>query len=243
MSRKRVSHYNSLPVGMTKRFSKGLQFLAAYTLSKTTDDASGAPTNEFAAVAGDQQNRASNRGLSDFDRTHRVVLSELYELPKSRVQSGAAKQIVNGWQLGGVLTAQSGTPFSVVCVSGSTPYNRADLLSAANPARSGSVKNRLNSFFNGSVFSSTCANTAPFGTPGRNIIRGPNQANLDFSVPKSFPVNDKVRVDFRTEFFNPFNRVNFAKPSNNVLVPATLGAITSAATGPRVIQFALKVGF
>ena len=239
-----VSHYNSLQASMTKRFSKGLQFLAAYTFSKSTDDASGAPTNEFAAVAGDQQNRSSNKALSDFDRTHRFVLSGLYELPRFyNGRSGAAKQIVNGWQLGGVLTAQSGIPFSVVCVSGSTLYNRADLLSATNPSLGGSVHSRLNGFFNTSVFSPTCTNTAPFGTSGRNIIRGPNQSNVDLSILKAFPVTERVRIDFRTEFFNTFNRVNFANPSNNVLVPATLGTITSAATGPRVIQFALKVGF
>ncbi|HTP84615.1 MAG TPA: hypothetical protein VMQ11_16810, partial [Alphaproteobacteria bacterium] len=219
-------------------------FLAAYTFSKSTDDASGAPTNEFAAVAGDQQNRTSNKALSDFDRTHRFVLSGLYELPRFyNGRSGAAKQIVNGWQLGGVLTAQSGIPFSVVCVSGSTLYNRADLLSATNPSLGGSVHSRLNGFFNTSVFSPTCTNTAPFGTSGRNIIRGPNQSNVDLSILKAFPVTERVRIDFRTEFFNTFNRVNFANPSNNVLVPATLGTITSAATGPRVIQFALKVGF
>ncbi len=239
-----VSHYNSLQASMTKRFSKGLQFLAAYTWSKSIDDTSGAPTNEFAAVPGDQQNRSSNKGLSDFDRSQRVVLSGLYDLPKLYSGSnGAAERIVNGWQLGAIATVQSGSPFSVVCVSGSTLYNRADLTGSTNPALSGSVGNRLNGYFNNSAFSGTCANAAPFGTSGRNILRGPDQRNIDISLVKAIPVTEKVKASFRTEFFNAFNRVNFANPSNNVLVPSTLGTITSAASGPRVIQFALKVSF
>ena len=237
------SIYNSLQASMTKRFSSGLQFLASYTFSKTIDDASGAPTNEFAAVPGDQQNRRSNRSLSDFDRPNRLVVSGTYDLPKFyRGNSATAASMINNWQLGTVVTLQSGTPFSVFCLSGSALYNRADLLST-NAALSGSVEGRLGQYFNKAAFSSTCANVAPFGTSGRNILRGPDQRNFDISIVKSFPLAEKSRLEFRTEFFNAFNRVNFANPNNNVLVPATLGVINSAATGPRVMQFALKASF
>ena len=236
------SLYNSLQASLTKRFSKGLTFLASYTFSKSIDDASGAPTNEFAAVPGDQQNRRSNRSVSDFDRQNRFVLSGTYGLPKFYGgKSPVATRLVNDWQLGGILTLQSGAPFSVVCVSGSALYNRADLLS--NPALSGSVESRLNGFFNRSAFAAGCTNTAPFGTSGRNILRGPDQRNVDFSIVKFIPLQEKTRLEFRSEFFNAFNRVNFANPNNNVLVPATLATITSSASGPRVIQFALKLSF
>jgi hypothetical protein len=238
------SLYNSLQASLTKRFSKGLTFLASYTFSKSIDDASGAPTNEFAAVPGDQQNRQSNRAISDFDRQNRFVLSGTYDLPKFYGgKSVVATRIANDWQLGGILTLQSGAPFSVVCVSGSALYNRADLVSATNPAGSGSVESRLGGFFNKAAFAPGCTNTAPFGTSGRNILRGPDQRNVDLSVVKFIPVRERTRLEFRSEFFNAFNRVNFANPNNNVLVPATLATITSTATGPRVIQFALKLNF
>lgn len=238
------SVYNSLQASLTKRFSKGLMFLASYTFSKSIDDASGAPTNEFAAVPGDQQNRASNRGISDFDRQQRFVLSGTYDLPKFyRGKSAVATRIANDWQIGGIATLQTGAPFSVVCVSGSTLYNRADLLSTVNPAGSGSAQSRLGGYFNKSAFASTCSNTAPFGTSGRNILRGPDQRNVDFSIVKFIPIQEKTKLEFRSEFFNAFNRVNFALPNNNVMVPLTLGTITSTASGPRVIQFALKLSF
>ena len=234
------SLYNSLQASLTKRFSKGLQFLASYTFSKSIDDASGAPTNEFAAVPGDQQNRKSNRSVSDYDRAHRFVFSGTYDLPKFYGgKSGFASRLLNDWQTGGIFTVQSGLPYSVVCVSGSALYNRADLVAGASAWSGGS----LTKYFNTGAFAPTCTNTAPFGTSGRNILRGPKQANVDFSVVKFIPLTEKVRAEFRTEFFNAFNRVNFALPNNNVLVPGTFGQITSTATGPRVIQFAAKVNF
>ena len=237
------STYNSLQASLTKRFSSGLQFLASYTFSKAIDDASGAPTNEFAAVPGDQQNRQSNRGVSDFNRAHRFVLSGTYDLPAIyRGKSAVAANSVNNWRLGAIVTAQSGLPFSVVCVSGSTLYNRADLI-GSNPALSGPVEGRLSRFFNTSAFSGTCANAAPFGNSGRNILTGPAQSNFDIDLVKTFTAGEKGRIEFRTEFFNAFNHVNFANPNNNVLVPSTLGTITSASSGPRVIQFALKANF
>ncbi|PWU09402.1 MAG: hypothetical protein C5B51_06355 [Terriglobia bacterium] len=237
------SLYNSLQTSLTKRFSKGLQFLASYTYSKSIDDASGAPTKEFAAVPGDQQNRHSNRAVSDYDRTNRFVLSGTYNLPKFYGgKSGVASRLANGWDLNGILTMQSGAPFSVVCVSGSTTYNRADLI-GTNAALDGSVESRLTGYFNKSAFAPGCVNAAPFGTSGRNILRGPDQRNVDLSIVKLIPVKEATRLEFRTEFFNAFNRVNFANPNNNVIVQPTLATITSTASGPRVIQFALKLNF
>ena len=105
------------------------------------------------------------------------------------------------------------------------------------------MDSRLGQYFNTSAFSSTCVNVAPYGTSGRNIIRGPDQRNMDLSIIKFIPTSDRTKLEFRTEVFNLFNTVNFANPNNNVLVPGTLGKITSSSSGPRVIQFALKYSF
>ncbi len=238
------SHFDSLQASLTKRFSQGLQFLASYTYGRSIDNSSGTPTNELAALPGDQQNRQSQRALSDFDRTQRLVLSGVYDLPKFYGgDSRFAKSVVNDWELSSIITLQSGIPFSVVCASGSTLYNRGDLISTAALNPGGSVNSRLGQYFNTSAFSPICVNAAPYGTSGRNIIRGPDQRNMDFSIIKFIPTSEKTKLEFRTEFFNLFNTINFANPNNNVLVPGTLGKITSASSGPRVIQFALKYSF
>jgi hypothetical protein len=83
----------------------------------------------------------------------------------------------------------------------------------------------------------------PFGNTAHNFLYGPGQKNMDFSVVKFIPITEKVRGEFRTEFFNLFNWANFANPNNNIAVPLTFGKITSTSSGPRVIQFALKLNF
>lgn len=239
-----VSHYDSLQASLTKRLRQGLQFLASYTYAKSIDDASGSPTNELAALPGNQQDRKSQRAVSDFDRTQRFVFSGVYDLPGFyRGDAGWMKALVNDWEVAGILTLQSGAPFSVVCASGSALFNRADLVGSGAVELGGSVHSKLNRFFDTARFAPTCANAAPYGTSGRNLIRGPSQRNVDFSIIKFFPVREAWKLEFRTEFFNLFNNVNFANPNNNVFVPGTLGRITSTSTGPRVIQFALKLGF
>ena len=245
-----ISHYDSLQASLTKRFSNGLQFLAAYTLSKSLDDDSGQPTNELAANPGNQMNRPSNYGLSLFDRTHRFVFSGVYDLPRFyKGEPGWAKRLANDWELAVILTLQSGSPFSVVCQSGSALFNRADVSGTGPIEVDGSVHDKLNAYFNTTAFATTCTNTPPYGTSGRNIIRGPDQRNVDFSIVKFIPVTEATKFEFRTEFFNLFNNVSFANPdrpqnpTNNVLVPGTLGRITATSAGPRVIQFALKLSF
>jgi hypothetical protein len=245
------SNYNSLQTSLTKRFSRGLQFLASYTWSKSIDDISGAPTNEFVAIAGDQQNRAANRAISDFDRRHRFVFSGIYDLPKLyNGDSKIVQGVVNRWQTAGIITVQSGAPFSVVCQSGNTTYNRADFIPGGPAAKkTGDIEARaLTTWFNPSAFSATCTNAAPFGTTPRNFLVGPRQRNVDLSLIKFIAVTERTNLEFRTEMFNVFNMVNFSNPINTFTtgVPAsfgTLGKITSTSNGPRVIQFALKISF
>jgi hypothetical protein len=105
--------------------------------------------------------------------------------------------------------------------------------------------NRLipyNPYFDTTAFAVPTANTADFGTLGRNIIRGPKQINTDLSIMKLFPITESQKVEFRAEFFNLFNNVNFANPVN-VVSSGNFGQIASTTTGPRVIQFALKYNF
>jgi len=237
------SNYNSLQVGVTKRFSYGLQFLASYTYSHSIDDYSGDPTgtSDVTVVPGNQV-ILDNRASSDFDRRHRLVFSGLYDVPKLyHGGSGFARQAANGWELATVVTVQSGTPFSVLTNDTAFVQARADSVGGCNPVLGGSVKSRLNEYFNTACFTPATA-IGDFGNTGRNILRGPSQQNADISIIKHFPVTERTDVEFRSEFFNAFNITSFANPVN-IVESANVGQVVSTTTGPRVIQFALKVAF
>lgn len=249
------SHYDSFQLSVTKQFSKGLQFLASYTLGKSIDNYSGAAINELTGIPGDQFNTSGNRGLSDFDRRNRFVFSGVYDLPKFKTQSKLVGRLVNGWQVSGIATLQSGLPFTVIDAPSNFILQRANVVTNANPENSGDVKDRLNNYFNTAAFVpsrqalfGTTLNpffdpNAPFGNLGRNTLRGPDQRNLDISVTKFIPIRENFNMEFRSEFFNVFNTVNFSNPNSNIAVPSTFGKITSTSSGPRVIQFALKLNF
>ena len=236
---------------MTKRFSRGLQFLSAYTFGKSIDYYSGGTVNELVSTPGDQRNWKTNRGRSDFDRTHRFVTSFVYDLPGLVGNDTGARWLLNNWGLNGIATFQSGLPFSVIQVPDNNTVQRANLRPGFTGGIEGSgrTQKRLAQYFNTNAFvSSTLTGGffdpgAPFGNTGRNILTGPGQKNVDFSVVKYLPFAESVRGEFRTEFFNVFNWANFANPNSNVSVPATFGRITQTSAGPRVIQFAFKLNF
>jgi hypothetical protein len=111
----------------------------------------------------------------------------------------------------------------------------------ASAIKSGNVADRLTEYFDTSAFVSPSA-FGDFGQLGRNIIRGPKEINTDFSIMKPIPVTASQRLEFRAEFFNLFNNVNFANPVN-IVTSGNFGQIATTTTGPRVIQFALKYTF
>ena len=245
------SHYDSLQLSVTKRFSRGLQFLSAYTFGKSIDYYSGGAVNELVSTPGDQRNWKTNRGRSDFDRTHRFVTSFVYDLPGLAGNDSAARWLVNDWGLNGIVTLQTGLPFSVIQVPDNNTVQRANLRPGftGGVEGSGRTQERLAQYFNTTAFvSSTLTGgffdpSAPFGNTGRNILTGPGQKNVDFSVVKYLPFTERWRGEFRTEFFNLFNWANFANPNGNISVPATFGRVTQTSAGPRVIQFAFKLNF
>ena len=243
------SRYNSLQASVTRRMSHGLRFLASYTWSKSMDDTSGGSTTIFSEVTGDESNLASSKGVSDFDRTHRFVVNLGYEVPNwgfGWKNSGVGRRLFGGWVVSGIVIAQSGTPYTVSDSGGALYYgttgSRANFASGATLAtavKSGSPESRLNAYFNVAAFTKS---GDYFGNAGRNILRGPAQRNTDFSVSKQIPIKEKLHAEFRSEFFNIFNMVNFADPAGN-LNSSGVGIIKGTNGNPRVIQFALKVVF
>ncbi|MBX3291142.1 MAG: TonB-dependent receptor [Acidobacteria bacterium] len=249
------SNYDSLQMSLSKRFTTGAQFLASYTYGDSFDYYSGGGgggVNELTNMPGDQWNWHLNGGPSDFNRKHRFVLSGVYDLPKFVDNDNGAKWLVNDWQVAGIAVFQSGLPFSIVDTNGTTIISRGNFASGMNEGSglytSGSASNRTSGYFNTAAFVTSRFGTAtfdqnsPFGNTPRNFLFGPGQKNVDVSFIKLLPFTEKVRGEFRAEFFNVFNWVNYANPGST-FGTATFGRITSAAAGPRVIQFAFKLGF
>jgi outer membrane receptor protein involved in Fe transport len=244
------SRYHSLQASLTRRFAKGLRLLTAYTWAKALDNNSGSGTGAaFTQTEGDQLRPALNRGPSDFDRTHRLVVNFSYTIPKwgfALNNTAFGKRFFDGWQVAGVAVMQTGTPFSILDTSGAALYGTSNSRASWAPGatretaeRTGRTQDRLTEYFNRAAFA-RAGNL--WGDTGRNILRGPAQRNIDLSVNKRIPINDRVFVEWRSEFFNMLNITNFANPGSSITA-ATYGIIRTTTGNPRVIQMALKVGF
>ena len=245
------SNYNSLQITASKRFSSGLQFLAAFTWGKSIDDLSGSSftgggdTNPSA----EPQNPldiAADRAVSSFNQLHRFVGSFGYELPIGRghafgkAWNRVADGFLGGWQINGILTLQSGQPFSVFASSSATCGCTAGDLRAnliGNPKLSHPGPN---GWFNTAAFEDP---VLAYGDSPRNLIVGPGYANLDASLFKKFTIRDKQHLDFRFEFFNVLNRTNFMNPVNSADETWQSGGILTQNYPARIGQVAVRYSF
>ncbi len=242
--------YNALQASVTKRFSKGLQFLASYTWSKNLDVGSGQGSSEdLGGFTGDQTDAHRAYGPADNDRPQRFVFSFVYDLPSLASGPGFAKASLSHWDLSGILLSQSGAPFSVTDSSSGTIYARSGYAQCAaniDPNTSGSIDSRLNGYINAAAFLAAprLFNGTGFGDCGRNTMRAPSQNNLDLAVHRSFPMfREGMKLEFRAESFNLFNHANFGAPAANVASPTTFGKISTLINNPRLLQLALKFSF
>jgi hypothetical protein len=233
--------YNALWLSANKRLSKGLVFSGSYAFAKSID------LNSTTGNAQIQNSRDLNseKGLSDFDARHRVVVNAIYELPWNARNKW--KPVVAGWSLSAVGNYQSGNPFSPIISSlrsGSQDLNdRPNLV----PGQSLSVPRQdPAAWFSTAAFALNPLNT--FGNTGRNILTGPNLKSVDFSILKNFKFKERAGVQFRAEAFNVTNRPNFGQPGNT-FGAANFGVIqnTRSSRGDfgssRQIEFALRFLF
>ena len=262
------SSYNALETSLRKRFSHGLSFLASYTYSKSIDDVSsfnitGSASQPVAGendLAQDPFNLSAERGRSMFDARHRMVLSYEWNLPFFRQQQNWYGHVLGNWQLNGIVTGMSGTPFTVfdsndVALQGSAPEisgfssQRPDLVAdpftpgpvAANPTCTNfATKTRVpRSWFNPCAFMESAMGT--FGDEGRNAIQGPGFFTWDFSAVKIIRLTEHDQLQFRGELFNVLNHTNLRLPESDIQSP-NIGVI-QVDNGPRVIQVAMKFLF
>lgn len=251
------SSYNALESTLRKRFSHGLSFLASYTFSKSIDDVSSFNITGSAAspVAGENDlpqnpfNPAAERGRSMFDARHRFVLSYEWSLPWWKQPRAWYQHVLGNWQVNGITTFMSGTPFTVfdsqdVSLQGTAPEitgfssNRPNLVGDANAG-----PHTVQEWFNVNAFQRLDPQTqaGQFGSAGRNIVQGPGLEDWDFSALKNIPLAETKQLQFRAEFFNIFNHTNFRLPDSDISSP-TFGQIREALP-PRLLQVALKFLF
>jgi hypothetical protein len=250
----------------TRRYSAGLQFQAAYTYSKSTDNTSAAESVYRNGVTGsdfqDPLAPAADKGPSDFDLRHNFVANFLWEMPFGKGRkfgsgfSGAADKLIGGWGVGGILNLRSGFPFTVT-LGFDRARNGVDNLQTQRPnlapGRSfeSAVTGDPNRYLDPTAFALQPAGF--YGNLGRNTLKGPNLRTFDFSLLKKTRITERLNTEFRGEFFNIFNITNFSPPNaanrvvfNGVdssgvgIVSSAFGQLTQTSVSSRQIQFGLK---
>jgi hypothetical protein len=256
-------NYNSLSIKGTRRFSNGISVITSYTWSKAIDNTSGIRSQGYDTLF--PQNSyclQCERGLSAFNVASRSVTSVLYNLPVGKgrmvnINNPILNGVVGGWEVGGILTLQSGVPGTLSiggvdnASTGEGGYDRPDA-TGTSPYVSNPTPSRwlnLNAYYE--------APAGQFGNVGRNTIVGPGVVNLDAQIHKEFHMfyNEHHVLQFRLEAFNSINHPNWSMPSLNILsgatqvgMPATdthqgFGVVSSTSTNMRQVQLALKYSF
>jgi hypothetical protein len=238
-----LSNYYAMQVTADKRFNKGVSVLLGYTWSHAIDDV---PLEFGGGAAGpqpqDPRNISAERASSIIDMRHRLTLSYLWALPIGKGKAllnrgGITNLVLGGWQTNGILTAQSGLPFSPVLQTSTTNTG-----TGSRPNVTGTVTypKTLQQWFTPAAFSSPPLYT--YGNAGRDILTGPGRINWDMSLFKDFVIHEQMRFQFRAEAFNIFNHPQFALPNPNI-GNAQAGQITSTVGNPRQLQMGLRFQF
>jgi hypothetical protein len=258
-----VSNYNGLEVDVRRQLSHGLQLRGVYTFASNLDNGSAwntsvsANTPAFVMYPG---NPALDYGPAATNIRHAAAINGTWELPFSQglLAKPVAKELVGGWSLSGIATLQSGFPFSPQL--GYNPTGNGDTRNPVRPNRAAGFSGPLygktvQQWFNPAAFSAPVSGT--FGNVGRDTLTGPGLTELDFALAKSTTIHERLRAQFRAEFFNVLNHSNFTTPNAVVYSSGptpktptaaavgspTAGVISATATTSRQVQFGLKLLF
>ena len=258
-----VSNYNGLEVDVRRQLSHGLQLRGVYTFASNLDNGSAwntsvsANTPAFVMYPG---NPALDYGPAATNIRHAAAINGTWELPFSQglLAKPVAKELVGGWSLSGIATLQSGFPFSPQL--GYNPTGNGDTRNPVRPNRAAGFSGPLygktvQQWFNPGAFSAPVSGT--FGNVGRDTLTGPGLTELDFALAKSTTIHERLRAQFRAEFFNVLNHSNFTTPNAVVYSSGptpktptaaavgspTAGVISATATTSRQVQFGLKLLF
>lgn len=235
-----TSKYHALTAKVEKRFTGGFSILGSYAYGKSID------LNSQFGGSSPQNNQCirCDLGLSDFDQRHVFNASYIWELPFGRSMHGFARQVINGWEISGITTFESGRVYNL-----GINFDNANVGARGNFQRPDLVGNPFPSGFKHGVgpgslwFDPSAFAVAPqyqFGNLGRNVFHGPGFRNTDLGLFKNFPIRERLRLQFRTELFNTFNDTNFGNP-NTTLGDNNFGSVLGVVTNQREIQFGLKL--
>ncbi|MDX2032084.1 MAG: carboxypeptidase regulatory-like domain-containing protein [Blastocatellia bacterium] len=263
------SIYHSLQVDVKGRMSRRAIWNVAYTFSKSIDNLSSDTTQ----AQHDNTRLFLNRGLSDFDRPHRLNASFVVDLPGMKSGQPFFNALTNGWRFSGLLTLQSGSPFTILGAAARNAYQYQ--VSSVRPSlapgrtiesaiKDGRVQDRLGFGTTDQYFDPTAFINSEdqWGNVGRNTLRGPNQQQMDISVSKTTKLRESLGLEFRWEMFNFTNTPSFGNPSSTLAgggacLPSpsrqcapgtttaygTIGRISSTIGGPRTMQGSVRLTF
>lgn len=254
------STYHGFQAQLRKAASHGLQGQLSYTYGKCSDTSSAPVTGDTYVNSVAVPLLLSKKyriGACDFDIRHTLVGTFVWDVPGP--STGIASYIAGGWELGSIITATSGSPFSVTVGGGDDPLNTGfngdfsmdfpNLVSGCNPTP-GVSRNAQGQL---QAFNPSCFATAPpvaggvlVGNAGRNQFYGPGLTTVDFSTFKNFKIAERLRLQFRAEFFNLLNHPNFAAPNflndaNTSILTTNAGVLASTSTTSRQIQLGMKL--
>jgi hypothetical protein len=252
------STYNSLPVRVQKRLSRGLFLQGAYTWSKSLDTGSNSLMTAYTNTLSNMPvfNSRLRKAPSDFDTPQNLAISGTWQLPNPTFGSNALQAVTHGWQIGTLLQASSGLPFTPVIAGDALGLNssiaydfpeRLSLPGCGNPVNPGNP----NSYMKLSCFAAPSPSTL-LGDAGRNVARGPGLVNWDSSVVRNIRIrcfSESCNLQFRFEAFNVVNHANFLPPTasslqlfTQSLTPITsAGNLTATSTTSRQLQLAIKI--
>jgi hypothetical protein len=246
------SNYHSMQMKVERRAARGLSVIGSYTWSHSISNAdiSSVGGGQYIAAIQDYMDLAGSRSDSVFDIRHRLSIAAIYDVPLFRdAPQRLVRTFLGGWQLGTIITEQTGFAAAlagVVDTTGTGIASRTDMVAGQDPMLDRGERTRAR-WFNTAAFALPQAGR--FGNAPRHPIHLPGMNQVDASATKNFRFTETHQLQFRAEFFNAFNHVNLGAPGLNIRDPDNFGRVTTttqAAGMPgdaRVIQFALKYNF
>jgi len=243
-----TANYQSLQLGVEKHLSHGLQFQSNFTWSKTIDTISSGNVSFGPPLLPNPFDLRYNRGISALNVPFVWVSNLVYTSPALNDKNPVLRQILGSWELSGIVTLQSGFPFTINGGSGNNQSDaqqggdRADIVSGqAFDVRQGGQANWLAHYFNPDAFIQNPVGT--FGDSGKNMFQGPPIKTIDAGIAKNWTMFERYHLQFRWEMFNALNHPNFGNPDSNATDGSSFGKITSLQLPMRVMQAGLKFTF
>jgi outer membrane receptor protein involved in Fe transport len=242
-----TASYSALQAGLEHKFSHGFQIQSNFTWSRTTD-VGGSGDPDFESSVSDPTNVGHDKGLSSLNLPIVSVTYARYQAPTFKGRNFLMRNVLGGWEVSAIYTAESGEPFTINGGNGNNRsgfdvgQDRADRVPGVPlKVRQGGKLNWLNTYFNPAAFTNN-----QYGTPGNSekyLIQSPPVHTMDAAFIKNFSYKERALTQFRWEMFNALNTPSYGSPDNNP-GDGNFGQISGIGPiSPRVMQAALKLTF